>query len=198
MEFAEVVRRRRMVRSYADRPVEAAVLDRVVATALRGPSAGFTQGTSLLVLAGPSEVAGFWAATSEPDASSRWLDGMRGAPAVVVVWADEGAYRDRYAETDKSAADQGFDVPWWHVDAGMAALLLLQACVDEGLGACFFGVPGRSWGALRAAYDVPVGLVPTGAVTVGHAADGAGASGSPTRRARRDADELVHRGRWGR
>ncbi|MCH1865008.1 nitroreductase family protein [Nocardioides sp. CFH 31398] len=197
MEFAEVVRRRRMVRSYAEEPVAADVLDRVVATALRGPSAGFTQGTSLLVLTGPDEVAGFWSATSEPDAASAWLDGMRGAPVVVVVWADEAAYRDRYAEADKAAADQGFDVPWWHVDAGMAALLLLQACVDEGLGACFFGVPGRSWDALRVAYGVPDGLVPTGAVTVGHPAAGA-VTGSPARRARRGADELVHRGRWGR
>ncbi|WP_299054046.1 nitroreductase family protein [uncultured Nocardioides sp.] len=197
MEFAEVVRRRRMVRRYAEQPVDPVVLDRVVATALRGPSAGFTQGTSLLVLTEPDGVAGFWTATAEPGAAGGWLDGMRGAPVVVVVWADEAAYRDRYAEADKARADQSFDVPWWHVDAGMAALLLLQACVDEGLGACFFGVPARSWDALRAAYGVPAGLVPTGAVTVGHPAE-VGASGSPTRRARRDADELVHRGRWGR
>ena len=32
-------------------------------------------------------------------------------------------------------------MPYWDVDAGMAALLMLLTAVDEGLGACFFGVP---------------------------------------------------------
>ncbi len=51
MEFAEVLRRRRMIRSYdAARPVPADALDAVLAAALRAPSAGFTQGVSLLVL----------------------------------------------------------------------------------------------------------------------------------------------------
>ena len=31
-------------------------------------------------------------------------------------------------------------MPYWHVDAGFAVMLLLLAAVDEGLGACFFGI----------------------------------------------------------
>ncbi len=52
-------------------------------------------------------------------------------------------------------------MPWWHVDAGRAALLVLQAAVDRGLGACFFRVPPGRWPALREAYGVPAALVPT-------------------------------------
>ncbi len=51
MEFAEVLRGRRMIRSYdAARPVPADALDAILRAALRAPSAGFTQGVSLLVL----------------------------------------------------------------------------------------------------------------------------------------------------
>jgi len=43
-------------------------------------------------------------------------------------------------------------VPYWHIDTGMAALLILQTAVDEGLGACFFGIPPdrRSYVLLKA------------------------------------------------
>ena len=32
-------------------------------------------------------------------------------------------------------------MPYWHIDTGFAALLMLLTAVDEGLGACFFGIP---------------------------------------------------------
>ena len=51
MEFQEVVRRRRMVRNYdPDRPVPPEVRERILANALRAPSAGFSQGWAFLVL----------------------------------------------------------------------------------------------------------------------------------------------------
>lgn len=198
MEFAEVVRRRRMVRRYADAPLDPADVDAVLDAGTRGPSAGFSQGTRLLALVEPPDVAAFWRATTPAGVTgSAWLDGMRTAPVVVVVWADESAYRERYAEPDKARSDQSFAVPWWHVDAGMAALLVLQAAVDRGLGACFFGVPPGRWPALREAYGVPAALVPTGAVSLGHPHPDDAGSGSATRRPRRPRDEVVHHGRWG-
>ena len=72
MEFQDVVRRRRMVRSYTDEPVDPAVVDRALANAIRAPSAGFSQGWAFLVLDRPEDVRRFWAATSDdldsPDA----------------------------------------------------------------------------------------------------------------------------------
>ena len=51
MEFGQVLRRRRMIRSYDEaRAVPSQAIDAVLAAALRAPSAGFTQGISLLVL----------------------------------------------------------------------------------------------------------------------------------------------------
>jgi nitroreductase len=47
MEFQDVVRGRRMVRNFEDRPVPPEAVERILANALRGPSAGFSQGTAV-------------------------------------------------------------------------------------------------------------------------------------------------------
>ena len=140
-----MVRRRRMVRRYDDRPVEPASVERMLANAVRAPSAGFTQGWSFLVLDRPADLDRFWAATAEDDRpGDRWLEGMRTAPVLIVPLSSKAAYLDRYAEADKGWTDREehrWPVPYWHIDTGMATLLILQTAVDEGLGACFFGIP---------------------------------------------------------
>jgi hypothetical protein len=60
MEFAEVVRRRRMVRHYSDRPLAPEVVKRVLASALPAPSAGFSQGWAFLALTDSVDRARFW------------------------------------------------------------------------------------------------------------------------------------------
>jgi nitroreductase len=190
-----------MVRRYDDRPVDPAVVERMLEHAVRAPSAGFSQGWAFLVLDTPGDVARFWAAASvDPDAGNDWLAGMRTAPVVVVPMSSKDGYLDRYAEPDKGWTDRSesrWPVPYWHVDAGMAALLILQTAVDEGLGACFFGIPPERTAAFRAEFAVPDAYTPIGAITVGHRLPDAGAKGSPSRRPRRPLAEVVHHGRWG-
>ncbi|NES26386.1 nitroreductase family protein [Micromonospora terminaliae] len=199
MEFAEVVRRRRMVRNYdPDRPVPPEVVDRLLDHAVRAPSAGFAQGWGFLVLEEPADRERFWAAaTPGGGGRERWLAGMRNAPLIVVPHANRSAYLDRYAEADKGWADRSEDrwpVPYWYVDTGFAALLMLLTAVDEGLGACFFGIPPQRIGAYREAFGVPAEYHPIGAVTVGYRAPD---HRSPSlRRGRRPVDEVVRRGRW--
>ncbi|MFF2623465.1 nitroreductase family protein [Oerskovia jenensis] len=185
-----------------------------------GAAAGGASGAAAGDGGGVSETdaaAGAGSETGGRARESRWLTGMRTAPVVVVVLTSREAYLRRYAEDDKARAaaqaagegDSPWDVPYWHVDAGMASLLMLQTAVDEGLGACFFGVPPGQVEALREAFGVPDEFLVTGVVAVGHAVDetpregagvsGAGAApsgGSPTRRPRRPFEDVVHRGRW--
>jgi nitroreductase len=203
MEFQDVVRRRRMIRRYdPDRPVDPAVVNRMLDNAVRAPSAGFSQGWAFLVLDTPEDVARFWDAATPSDAGAEpdnWLRGMSTAPVVIVPLSHKDAYLDRYAQPDKGWSDRDearWPVPYWHIDTGMAALLILQTAVDEGLGACFFGVPPTRVDAFREAFDVPAAYMPIGAVTVGHRIEDTGAKGSATKRARRSPDEVVHRGRW--
>jgi len=197
MELAEVRRRRRVVRRYdPDVPVPAEALDRILDAGLRVPSAGFTQAVSLLVLDDTARDA-FWAVTTDPaEQPDRWLTGLSSAPVLVLVWTEPAAYLDRYAESDKGWTDRDparWTAPYWYVDAGMAALAMLYAAVDEGLGTCFFGAPPDRIPAIRSTYAVPAGHELVGVVSIGFPA------GSPrrSRRDRRPAAELIHRGRWG-
>lgn len=200
MEFAQVVRARRMVRNYdPDRPVPPEVVDRLLDHAVRAPSAGFSQGWGFLVLDDATDRERFWAATTpDPRARGRWLTGMRRAPLIVVPHANRSAYLDRYAEPDKGWTDRDsgrWPVPYWHVDTGFAALLMLLTAVDEGLGACFFGIPRERLAAYREEFGVPDEFVPIGALTIGYRApDHRSAS---LKRGRRPIDQVVHRGQWG-
>lgn len=53
-EFKDVVRRRRMVRSFTDEPVAPEIVARIVDTARRGPSAGYSQGIDFVVVTDPA------------------------------------------------------------------------------------------------------------------------------------------------
>ena len=189
-----------MVRAYdPDREVAPEVVDRLLEHATRAPSAGFTQGWDFLVLRG-NRVRDFWSVTTggrehDPDA---WLRGMSSAPLLVVCLSDEDAYLARYAEHDKGWTDRDaarWPVPYWDVDTGMAALLMLLTAVDEELGACFFGVPPERHDAVREAFAVPDGRRVVGVVAVGHPAPD---RRSPSlRRGRRPVAEVAHEGRFG-
>lgn len=197
-----MVRRRRMVRSYAPDPVDTTTVERILANALHAPSAGFTQGWAFLLLDSPDDVARFWTAATPAEAAAEpdsWLRGMRTAPVVVVPLSHKAAYVGRYAEDDKGWTDRSearWPVPYWHLDTAMASLLMLLTAVDAGLGACFFGIPGSRTQDLRAEFGVPEEYTPIGAVTLGHRTHDPGPAGSAARRARKPVDEVVHRGRW--
>ncbi|MDT4919356.1 MAG: hypothetical protein QOI15_258 [Pseudonocardiales bacterium] len=173
MELRDAIRRRRMVRSYdPDRPVPRETVDNLLNLAIRAPSAGHTQGWRFLVLDDAPSRARFWAATGD-GAADPWRARMQRAPVLIVCFSDRGAYLDRYAEPDKGWTDRDearWPVPYWHVDTGMAALLVLLAVQEDGLGACFFGVPPDKWPALFTEFRVPEGLSPVGVIGIGHPA----------------------------
>jgi nitroreductase len=199
MELSEAIRRRRMVRAYdPERPVPEEVVDSLLRNAIRAPSAGFSQGWDFLVLRDPDDRDRFWRVTAQPGVADSWLAGMQTAPLLVVCLSDKDAYLDRYAEPDKGWTDRDearWPVPYWDVDTGLAAMLMLLTAVDAGLGSCFFGVAPEQHDAFRAAFDVPANRTPVGVVSVGYAAPD---RRSPSlRRGRRGVSEVAHDGRFG-
>ena len=195
MEFQEVVRRRRMVRNFdPDRQIDDSTLERILTNATHAPSAGFSQGWGFVVLRTPEERRLFW---GDELPSTGWLAGIAKAPVLVVVLSSKAAYLDRYAEPDKGWTDRDearWPVPYWHVDAGMAALLMLLTATDAGLGAVFFGPFAPHWPAAAERLGVPDDHSPVGIVAMGHRAPD---EPSPSlRRGRRGLVDVVHWGRW--
>lgn len=199
MEFSEVVRRRKMVRNFTVDPVDPAALDRILAAALRAPSAGFTQGWGFLVLNIPGDVTRFWDTTFDAEVRTGFkYQGLFNAPVIVVPCANETAYLDRYAEADKGWTDRDpnrWPVPYWHIDTGFAAMQLQLAVVNEGLGALFFGIFGEKVQAVRDAFGIPAAFMPIGAIALGHPAPTDAPSRS-LRRGHKSRDEVIHFSRW--
>jgi nitroreductase len=200
MEFDEVIRKRRMVRAFTGEPVDPQRKQRVLAAANRAPSAGFSQGYALLVLDQPSQLAQFWEVTADPAAAAaRTFEPVTRAPLVIVPLSCKDCYLDRYARSDKGWTDRAesrWPVPYWDIDTGFTALLMLLAVVNEGLGALFFGIPPERIGPLRAAFGVPERYRPIGAVAIGHPDPAADRGGSSRVIKRRGLDDVVHYDRW--
>ena len=187
-----------MVRNFVPTPLPADVKERILANAQRAPSAGFSQGWAFLVLDGPEQTRGYWETVGpERPAAFQW-PGLFNAPLLVVCWSNQAAYVDRYAEPDKGWTDRDparWSAPFWDIDTGMAAMLMLLTAVDAGLGALFFRVPPAKMQRLRTRYGIPEGLHPIGTLAIGYPAPTDRPSPS-LQRGRRAAAEVVHRGHW--
>jgi nitroreductase len=201
MEFGELLRRRRMVRHYGSDSVPTDVVERIVQTVRRAPSAGYSQGQRLLVVTedeGRAEIARVLgdAGWTTPDDREPWLES---APVHVLVLTREDDYHDRYRLPDKLEDGEEIDwpVPYWFVDAGAALMLLLLAAIEEGLAAGVSGVPREAADALRRSFGIPSDVTVVALVTVGVAAPDPGWSAVTSRRTRprRHLDEII---RWER
>jgi nitroreductase len=204
-EFGDVVRRRRMTRSFAPTPLPDGLLDELVDLAARAPSAGKTQGWHLIALEG-DDTARFWDVTLPPMRRGRFKwQGLLDAPTILLPFADAKAYTDRYSEPDKRASGLGagpdaWPVPYWTIDTSMSVMTILLAAEDAGLGALFFGV-FRGERELRQTLGVPTGLELLGAIALGYPADPDDPDDTTTKgrsatRPRRTPDQIIHRGRW--
>jgi nitroreductase len=190
-----------MVRHYDERPMDPDVIDRVVAAGLRAPSAGFSQGYAVLLLTEPKDRERFWAVTRTDQETASWTPetraGVMRAPVLAVTLSCKRAYLDRYAREDKGWTDRDearWPVPYWHVDTGMVALLMLLKAVDEGLGALFIGMAPEVIPGFRTEFGVPDDHDVVGVVCFGHEA--ADAPARDLRSRRLPVDQVVHRGSW--
>jgi nitroreductase len=199
VEFQDVVRKRKMVRSFEDRPIPPEMVERLLVNARKAPSAGFSQPWSFLVFDGKDEVARFWdAADPERQGWKGWPD-IWNAPLLIVCCAVKDAALDRYALPDKGWTDRSeshWPVPYWDIDTAMAAENILLTAIDLGLGALFFGIFRMK--EFKEAFGVPDRVTAIGAIAIGWPKPGDRPSPSLKIVGRRPPDQLVHWGRWGR
>jgi nitroreductase len=194
----ELLKRRRAVRSYTGEPVLREALERIARAARRGPNAGYSQGLRLLVVDDPETIEAL-AAMQEEERSRAWFGK---AAAHIFVLTREQDYHDRYNQPDKLAVTGGVEVIWpvpfWHVDAGAALMLLWLAALEEGLAAAVYGVTVEDDASVRELLGIPDDLTIVVGVTVGHRADDPDwdRATSAFSQRRRTHDEVVRWNRW--
>ena len=191
-----------MVRAYEPESIPRATLERIVATIRRAPSAGFSQGQRFVVVTESERKRAIAEVAGEDDyvgeGFSPWISG---AAALVVVCTREEDYHDRYRQPDKvddDGAEIEWPVPYWHVDAGKAAMLVLLAAINEGLATGVFGFPAERMNRFRELLGLPPDVTVVEVITIGHAGDDTLSDQRSSRatRPRKQLDELVHWERW--
>lgn len=194
--FHDLVRKRRMVRNFTEEPVAWNVVERIIDSARRGPSAGFSQGMAFVAVSDPgtrariAEIAGeHWYVRQGHEPF------MSRAPVHIIITTSEEIYHRRYNEPDKKAKGQeeiGWPIPYWHTDAGAAMMLVLLGAVEEGLGTAFVGVKDPA--ELQRELGIPDEHMPIGVIFLGHPAPDK-KSGS-LKRGRRPLEDVLHREGW--
>jgi nitroreductase len=197
--FQEVLRRRRMVREFDQRPLDPELVDRILESARHAPSAGFSQGFDFVVLDQPEAVAHFWALTDDPQFPNP-DDFAASAPTVMVLpLANKAAYLERYSRPDKRAFglmdESRWPVKFWETDTAMAIMLILLAATDLGVGALYFGISHGEADLLRE-LGVPDGCKLLGVIGLGHRASDEVVDLTRFKERRRKFADMVHRNRW--
>lgn len=169
MEFAELVMKRRTVRRFEDTPVEREVLEGIARLGQRTPSAGFSQGQRVVIVTDPQRRLSVAETCGEGGYAEggygRWISECA---AQFIPCVSEQIYHRRYQEPDK--LDDGEEIDWptpyWWVDIGKTAMVLMLAAHDAGLAAGFAGPQDVQ--ALKAILHLPKEFHPIGVIPVGY------------------------------
>jgi nitroreductase len=167
----DAIRRRRAVRVYADEPVGDEAIRRIVEAARWASSASNRRLHRYLVLRDPCRLRLVQALAP----------GMLTVPpAAIVVCTDHAKARRTGVKLDR-------DPTTW-IDVGTAAMNMMLAAQELGLGSC--PVTSFSASGLGVALDLPTDVVPELVLTLGRPSPGAGAA-RPHPRERIAVDELI-------
>jgi nitroreductase len=196
MEFRDIVLKRRMVRNFADKPVDPAIIDRILEFTRHAPSAGFTQGQSFIVVTSPDAKKEIAATCEEEEYIKRGFAAfISKAPVLLIPCTSEAAYHRRYQQADKVNEDGSeivWPVPYWFMDIGCAVMIALLAAIEEGLVSAFVG--SKDLDMLRTLLNIPAEVTPVGVIAVGYRAQDIP---SPSlKRGRKLDEEYIHRESW--
>ncbi len=168
MEYSELLKRRRSVRSFENRPVDPAGVRAILEAADAAPSAGNLQAYRMVCVTDPRVREALAAAALGQEFVAQ-------APVVIVFLADPGRAAAVYG-------DRGRDL-YSVQDATIACAHAHLRAADLGLGSVWVGTFDP--GAVARAVGAPRGLVPVAVLPVGHPAE------TPAPSRRRGLGDLV-------
>ena len=182
-----------MVRACQRDSVPRDAIERIVASVRRAPSAGFSQGQRLLVVTDQETRYRI----GELLGDRQWVSE---APVLIVVGVREDDYHERYRKPDKLVDGQEIEwpVPYWHFDAGAAAMLILLGAIDEGYVAGLFGVFAEAMEPFKQLLNIPDDVAVTCCITIGKPADDSSWDALTSRltQARKGVVDLVFWEKW--
>ena len=196
MELKDAILKRRMVRNFANKPVDPQTIERIVELTRHAPSAGFTQGQSFIVVTTPELRKAIANTCEEVEYVKGGFDPfISKAPMLLIPCTSELAYHRRYQEADKVNEDGTeivWPVPYWFMDIGCAVMIALLASIDEGLVTAFVG--SKDLDTLRSLLKMPAEVTPVGVIAVGYRA--ADVPSPSLKRGRKPDQDYVHYESW--
>lgn len=169
MEFFEVVKNRRSIRSFKKQPLPQEAINQLIDAARMAPSAGNAQSWAFVLATKPETKQALATAAY----GQRWLEE---AAAVFVVCADVKRAEDSYNERGRSL--------YCIQDTSAAIENILLAATALGLGACWMGAFYEE--EIAKVINAPEGIRPVALIPVGYPNE------SPRARSRRPAGEVVY------
>ena len=198
MDFQQVVRKRKMIRSFTEEPIPEEKITTLLKNFFRGPSAGYSQGIELLVLKDKQDIDRYFNCLGPKEERqkgvlSKWSK-LENAQLILIPIAHKDTYLERYAQPDKGWTDKSeshWPVPFWLTDTAMASMIALLTVVDLELGAIFVGLSEEP--AIRKEFSIPDEYKPIGAILIGNP-DPSDPPSPSLKRGRRNIDNLIHYG----
>lgn len=156
MDILEAIEKRRSIRSYTSRPVEKAVLEKLIGLAVKAPTGSGMEPWGFVVLQNPEEIDGLSDRIKQKVLSSigdypqfsqyeAWLRNehyhiFNKAGTVLVIYGDTAS-------------------PWHVYDCSLVAGNVMLAAENEGIGCCWIGFAEALFddAAFKAAHNVPEG-----------------------------------------
>jgi nitroreductase len=122
MELDSVIRKRKMIRAYKPKQIPDDLIKKLIANALKAPSAGHTQVQEFIVVKDPKTKKRLRKVSVDQEH-------IENAPALVVVCANTSRSVKRYGQRGK----EFYSV----IDGAFSSMLILLTATNEGLGAGF-------------------------------------------------------------
>jgi nitroreductase len=173
MELDRVIRKRRMVRAYKEMQVPDRIIDKLIANALKAPSAGHTQVQEFIIVKDPDTKRKLRNASVDQEQ-------VENAPVLIIVCANTSRSVQRYGQRGRNF--------YSIIDGAFSSMLILLTATSEGIGAGFVGAFEDD--RVSEILALPEYVRPIGIIAIGYPND------QQEKLKRIQSNQLVHIEKW--
>jgi nitroreductase len=162
MEALEVLMNRSSIRKYKNKPIEKAVLDKILQAGIRASNTGNMQAYSIIVTQDEVKKMALLPLHFNQEA-------VRQAPLILTFCADLNRF-NQWCELRKAVPC--YDNFLWFYTASIDAVISAQNCAvaaeAQGLGICYMGTTNYNAEKIIEVLKLPTGVIPVTTLTIGY------------------------------